>query len=84
MSSTLTVIKETMQYIYDNREMLGKDKFSDVHFVPKVGYRVHKHAFIPKVIDNRNTAEEIGQVVDICFPNKMVWDAMSNWITIKE
>jgi hypothetical protein len=82
--STLTAIKETLQYIYDNREMLAKDKFSDVHHIPDMGYRVHKHAFVPKVLDHRDVNKQISEVIDLCFRNSMKWDAASLWLTIEK
>jgi len=84
MDSQQTAIANIIQYLYDNREALSKDKFSGMHKVDDV-YRIHKSAFIPHVLDNyAQSNRTIAAVVDTWFgPNKGVtWDAFTLWITI--
>lgn len=82
MTSSHNTVLDILTYIYQNREKLATSKFTGVHYVDGM-YRVHKGAFIPTVLDGHDINKKIGEVINICFCNKMVWDSQSLWITIK-
>lgn len=82
--SQATVVAALIEHIYENREALSKDKYSDVHFVPGMGYRIHKHAIVPAVVNSLRVDNVIKAVVEINYPNTMVWDGPSLWLTIPE
>ena len=82
MTSSHNTVLDILTYIYQNREKLAESKFTGVHCVDGV-YRIHKGAFIPSVLEAFDINKKIGEVIDICFSNKMVWDSQTQWITIK-
>lgn len=79
----LGTIKDILQDLFDNCEEMSKSKFSGVHFVNGT-YRIHEGVIIPRAFATPTVWNDMQTVIDICFPNTMLWDKQSLWLTINK
>ena len=85
-------IQSLVEYVVEHAEELSKNKFSGVHFITDFEgtgndvYRVHKEAFIPRVLEvSKSIDADIALVVGRTeFECDVKWDAPTYWLTISK
>ena len=80
-------IQSILNHLVNHIEKYGKNKWTGIHFIDEIGYRVHVGSVIPNFIGNcSDCAGIILEAVEYIEHPKynITYDHQTMWFTIKE